>query len=113
MSLVSDLLLDGWWSGNWSSCSADFQLRRSWKFPLDDAVDQRVTCFQPTPAFRQMQDDPPAGATEDGAASKDHGVQHGWLPVSRQASGALKLGEQVEEQQNALVVRVLYMHSRS
>ena len=60
-----------------------------------------------------MQDDPPAGSTEDDAASKDQGVLRGWLPVSRQACGALKLGEQVEERQNALVVRVLYMHSRS
>ncbi|MFP5207857.1 MAG: hypothetical protein ACLGRW_01060 [Acidobacteriota bacterium] len=49
-----------------------------------------------------MQDDPPVGAAQDGAASEDHGAQRGWLPISSQACGALKLGEQVEEQQNTL-----------
>ena len=51
-----------------------------------------------------MQDEPPAGAAQDGAASKDLGMQSGRLPVSRQAGSALKLGGHVEEQQNALEV---------
>ena len=58
--------------------------------------------FQLAPAFGQVQDDPPSGAAQDSAVSEDRGAQRGWLTVSNRACGLLKLGEQVEEQQNAL-----------
>jgi hypothetical protein len=46
-----------------------------------------------------VQDDSPSGAAQDGAASEDQGPQRGWLTVASQTGSALKLGEQVEEQQ--------------
>src|SRR5271165_2722548 len=61
-------------------------------------VDQRVSCFQPTPTLRQVEHPSSAGTAEDGATGKYLGAQCGRFPVDRQASGALKLAEQVEQQ---------------
>ena len=42
-----------------------------------------------------MQNDPPPGAAQNGAAREDQGPERSWLAVSGQASGTLKLGAAV------------------
>ena len=72
------------------------------EFPVEDVVDQLVARFQPARVLGQVQDDPPPGAAEDGAASEDEGSQRCRLAITRQAGGALELAEQVEQQQDGL-----------
>src|SRR5208337_2090087 len=55
-----------------------------------------------TPTLRQVQDQAAAGPAQDGATGKHLGAQRGRFAINRQASRALKLREQVEQQQDGL-----------
>jgi hypothetical protein len=66
--------------------------------PVQDGVQQGDPRRQSAPILGQVDHQPTAGSAENSTAGEDLSTDRRWLAIDWQASRALKLGQQVEEQ---------------